>query len=340
MNLAKLSELFNPDAKLPGREIHKWGYRECSETDYRQFPAINNSLLKCPTLAEAWAMLSCEKRDTAALQLGNLADMVVLTPDEPWTERFALAPIPTNPTTGKAYAADSEKARAAVEGARRANPGKSIVSEDGMMALASEARGIKQAVFNSALCSDMVTGPNVLKQVSGFLFHPVWKCWTKWKVDILPLRPDPAWTLADMKTTRRHVQQFEKDCFEFGYFDQAGWYAHLHETLLGSRGLPIKVEYFDFLVVSKADPDARNPRPVMARKIRVPLNPEVNLHMSGFHRRIFPEDGMGRVELFLAAAREHLATNPDLANPLEISRIWTAYEHESEPFMLARVPHN
>lgn len=311
-----------------------------SESEYRAFPAVNNSLLKCPTLAEMFAMLTAPQKQTEALALGTLADMAILTPEEPWSERFAVADIPTNPTTGKAYGADSAKALHAVEATRAANPGKLVASVDAINEMTLELDSIVRAFNDSALCRS--TLENALTQVSGIMWHPVWKCWTKWKPDVLPLKPDPkhGWCLADLKTTRHHVLQFERDCAEFGYFDQAGFYSHCHETLLDSQGIRLKITNFDFLVVGKADPAARRPRPAMARKIRVPLDPDLNLHMAGYNRRVFPKDGMGRVELFLTALNEHIAQKPDPEDARAIGKIWGAYEHESEPFVLCKLPRN
>lgn len=334
MNFAGLT---NPALPIPG-EVTRWGYRLMSESDYRQFPAVNASLIKCPTLAEAYAMLTAPQKQSEALALGTLADMAILTPNEPWGERFAVADIPTNPATGKAYGPDTAKAMHAVEVVRAANPGKFVASLDEIKAMRDQVGEIERAVHASALCRAMLDG--ALKQVSGVLWHPTWKCWVKWKPDILPLRPCPVdgWGIADLKTTRRHILEFERECREFGYWDQAGWYAHCHELLMASQGLPIKVSHFDFLVVSKADTGARHPRPAMARKIRVPLNPELNVHMEGFTRRIFPGDGFGRVESFLAAAAEHARTNPDPTDAAALRRIWGAYEHESAPYVMAKLP--
>ena len=55
-----LPDIINPDLTVPG-EVTKWGYRHMSEEEYRAFPAINNSLLKCPTLAEMYALLTARK---------------------------------------------------------------------------------------------------------------------------------------------------------------------------------------------------------------------------------------------------------------------------------------
>ena len=78
----------------------------------------------------------------------------------------------------------------------------------------------------------------------------------------------------------------------------------------------------------------------MARKIRVPLDPMLNQHMEGFKRRVFPEDGFGKVELFLSAVRDHITANPDPKDPEAIGRIWGAFENESEPYLLIRTPRN
>lgn len=336
--MMNLPDILNPDLPIPG-EVTKWGYRNMTEEDYRSFPAINNSLLKCPTLAEMHAMLTQPQQQSEALALGTLADMAILTPNESWLTRFAVADIPINPTTGLAYGADSKKAMAAVELCKAANPGKFVASVDAIAEMTRELAGMSKAFYASSLCRASLD--NALLQVSGVLFHPVWRCWVKWKPDVLPLKPDPkhGWSIGDLKTSRRHVLQFEKDAHEFGYFDQSGWYSHCHELLLDSQGIRLKVSNFDFLVISKAD-EGRRPRPPMARKIRVPLDPEINTYMAGFYGRVFPKDGMGRVEMFLAALQEHIATNPDPQDPDAIGRIWGAYENDSEPYVLCKLPYN
>lgn len=337
--MKNLSDILNPDLRVPGTET-KWGYRLMAETEYHSFPAVSSSLLKCATLAEMYAMFTQPGKQTDALALGTLADMAILTPEEPWSERFAVANIPINPTTGKAYGADSKKATEVVSATKAANPGKFVASVDFIRDMTTELDQIVRAFNNNALCRASLD--NSLRQVCGIMWHPKWQCWVKWKPDVLPLAPDPklGWSLGDLKTTRRHILDFEKDCFEFGYFNQAGWYQHCHETHMQARGLPFKMTFFDFLVVSKADDNARYPRPAMARKIRVPLDPELNLHMGSFHRRIFPTDGMGKVEQFLAAVAEHTALMPDPADPVAINRIWGAFENESEPYLLCREPRN
>lgn len=335
MNLADIT---NPNIPVPGKLV-KWGYREMTEVEYRQFPAINNSLLKCPTLAEMYAMLTTPQKQTEALELGTLADMAILTPNESWSNRFVVADIPKNPKTGEAYGMESKKAQAIVKATREANPGKFVDSLDNIQTLTGELKEIVRAFNASALCRQTLDG--ALTQVSGIMWHPKWKCWVKWKPDVLPLKADQkhGFCIADLKTTRHHVLKFERDCHEFGYFDQAGWYSHCHEMLLDSQGLRLRLTNFDFLVVSKPD-DGRRPRPAMARKIRVPLDPDLNLYMAAYNRRVFPEDGFGRVEMFLAALTEHIARQPDPESPEEISQIWGAYEHEAEPFILCKLARN
>lgn len=335
--MMNLPDIINPDIPVPGIPT-KWGYRHMTEEEYRDFPAINNSLLKCPTLSEMYSMLTTPQRQTDALAIGTLADMAILTPDEPWRERFALAEIPINPSTGKAYGLDTKKAESAFATARAANPGKFVVSRDLLAEYTVELEEIQTAFYESDLCRAALT--NSLKQVSGILWHPTWHCWVKWKPDVLPLSPDDktGWSINDLKTTRHHVLQFEKDCHEFGLFDQAGWYSHCHETLLAKQGMLLRVANFNFLVVGKSDPDARRPRKAMGRMVQVPLDPESNLHMAPFHRRIFPADGFGRVEMFLAALDEHIAAPPDPADSAAINAIWKAYQNDSQPFILCKLP--
>ncbi len=336
MNLANI---INPDLTVPGEPL-KWGYRRCSEDDYRSFPAINNSLLKCYTLHEMYRLLTAPPatETNEALALGTLLDMALLTPEEPWTDRFVAADVPTNPTTGRAYGIDTKKAVEALEAARAANPGKFVVTLDAFMDLKSEMEALIRAVHASDLCRARLTQPS-LKQVSGFMFHPTWRAWVKWKPDLVPLTADDGgWALDDLKSTRHHVSNFEKDVREFGYRDQALWYAHCHETWMATQGLRLKVANFNFIVAGKSDLSARRPRGAMARMIQVPLDPCVNADMEGPTNRLFPKDGFGIIERFLAALQEHLATNPDPADEQAINKIWQAYEHESAPYILARAP--
>lgn len=334
MNFADLT---NPTLPLPGTPT-KWGYRITTDEDYFTFPAVNASLLKAPTLAEMYAKLTQPKRQSEALALGNLTDMAILTPSQPWGERFVVADLPINPTTSKPYGPESAKGKAAWDAAKAANPGKHVATLEEIRELKAELDGIAGAFRDSALCVAALDG--ALTQVSGFLFHPAWQCWIKWRPDVLPQRPDDraGWWLADLKTSRRHVLQFERDWQEYDYATQAAWYCHCHEQLLASQGMRITVSNFDFLVVSKADADARNPRPAMARRIRVPMNPDVNTMLEAVNRRLWPVDGLGRVETFLAAAAMHASSNPDPADRRAISAIWGSYEHENEPFTMARLP--
>ena len=119
-------------------------------------------------------------------------------------------------------------------------------------------------------------------------------------------------------------------------------YVCLNVALCIGVGLPAAyaLARFRFLVIGK--PDAgRRPRRAMARVYDVPLDPALNDYMRTFHTRVFPADGMGKVELFLAALREHVEKAPDAsteAGKRELRRIWGAYEDESAPYLLCRLP--
>ena len=335
MNLA---DIINPNVPVPGEPV-KWGYRKCSDDEYFAFPGLSSSLLKCATLHEMYRLLTTppDASQKEALALGTLADMAILTPEQPWSERFVVADVPKNPRTGKAYGLDTEKAREAFEEARAANPGKFVVSLDSFMELKEELEACVMAFQASALCRSRLE--NSIKQVCGFMFHPVWRCWVKWKPDLLPLKADAeGWALDDLKTTRHHVLRFEKDMREYDYWGQGLWYSHNHEAWLAQQGLRLKVANFNFLTIGKPDRKGRRPRGAMARMIQVPLSPDLNLDMAGPYRRLFPDDGFGLVERFLAALNDHLTVQPDPQDEAAINKIWTAYEDESRPYILARVP--
>lgn len=342
LNIGKhmnLADIINPDIAVPGTPV-KWGYRKCSEDEYRSFPAVNNSLLKCYTLHEMYRMLVAPPaaQTNEALALGTLFDIALLTPEETWTDRFAAADVPINKTTGKAYGIETAKAATALAEAAAANPGKFIVTLDQFKEIEVEMESLIRAVMANDLCRSRLTHP-CLKQVSGFMWHPNWRCWVKWKPDLVPLSPDDeGWALDDLKSTRMHVAQFHKDANKFGYREQALWYAHCHQTWMAQQGITLNVANFNFIVAGKADAESRQPRGAMARMIQLPLNPTLNLDMVGPYARIFPEDGLGIIERFVAALHEHLDTDPDPADEAAINRIWSAYENESTPWILARRP--
>lgn len=337
MNLAAI---INPAAVPPGTPSLKWGYYDCPDTDYHRFPAISSGLLKCATLAEMYSYMTEPGKQTEALALGALADMTILTPEVSLHDRFHVFEPPVNKTTGEPYKGGKRYDEAKAEAQEEAeSAGKFLVTMDEFEDLAVQQMALRQAFSESALCVESLK--NAMLQVSGFMWHPVWECWVKWKPDILPhAAVGGVHIIADLKTSRRHVLHFEKDCHEFDYWGQAGWYAHCHETLLKKRGLPLRVGRFRFLVIGK--PDAgRRPRRAMARVYDVPLDPALNDYMRTFHTRVFPADGMGKVELFLAALREHVEKAPDAsteAGKRELRRIWGAYEDESAPYLLCRLP--
>lgn len=342
INLASIVDRNQP---VPGTPTAKWGYSparragylKMTDAEYRGFGAINASLLKCPTLSEMYSMLTAPHKDTAALAVGTLADLAIVSGMAEVEAKFHIVDVPINDRTGKPFGRETQKAEAAYAEAAAAHPEKYLCSLEEWEGYRMELDEIVTAFRESALCMEALE--NAMLQVSGVLWHPVWNCWVKWKPDVLKTKPDPecGWIIPDLKTSRRHVLDFKRDAFEFGYFDQSLWYKSCHEDCMRALGLEMHVKVTDFLVVAKSD-DGRRPRQAMARRIRVPLDPQANLLMKASYNRLFPEDGFGRVEMFLGGLRAHLSVNPHPEDRAALRRIWTAYEHEERPFVLCEMP--
>lgn len=310
---------------LPGTVIPgTCGYRQCSAEEYRSFPAVNASLLKARTAAEMFEGLTTESRDTDALTIGTLVHMACLEPSTSWAERFALADIPLNPRTEKPYGKDTKRGQEAWKLAALQHPGKIIVTEETMRDYLDTCRQLQQAMSCNPDAVQELS--DTYSEVSGFLFHPRWQCWVKWRADIVPkhLR-----YIGDIKTTSRHVADFGKDCWQFGYFIQAAWYAEMHE-LLTSR-MNMKVGKFTFMAVSKRD-ESKNPRPPMCRLYDVPMDPALCKGIEVAKRTLGLPEGIGRVDVFLDSLRSYVDAGCPENTPTNfkvIRKIWPAYESEA-----------
>lgn len=307
-----------PGGIIPG----KYGYRRMTAEEYHAFPAVNASLLKCRTPAEMFAQLTTPKKDTDALTIGTLVHMVTLEPEVSWAERFALADIPINPKTEAPYGADTKKAKAAWEQAKKDHPGKILVTEETLREYLAECTQLRDALTANQDAMAELEGAEY--EVSGILWHAEWGCWVKWRLDILPrnLRQ-----LDDVKTSARHPAEFSRDCWQYGYFIQAAWYAYLHELLLSRARLEITVNRFTFIVLSKAD-DGKHPRPAMCRVADLPLVPGVHTGVDKARTYLGIPQGLSRVDVFLNCVREYL----DADQPTDfqgIRKCWPAYEQEA-----------
>lgn len=316
----------DPSLPLPGEPIKGlFGYRRMSHTDYLAFPAVNASLLKCRTAAEMYASLTAEHRDSEALDIGSLCHMAILEPEANWRDRFALADIPINPKTGEAYGKTTKKALAAVEEATEANPGKIIVSADLLGEYLDVCRDLSYAAQANPDAMELLT--DCVTEVTGILWHPRWQCWVKWRPDIMPRN---CRKLIDVKTTSRHVADFKKDAWQFGYFSQAVWYVECHELMC--KVLNLTVPSFIWIILSKAD-NSRYPRPAMCRTAEAPMNPELCQGIAHAKTSLGIPEGFSKVDMFLACLREHIAdgcpTPQDYQRFRELRRIWPAFEQES-----------
>ena len=310
---------------LPGTAIPgTCGYRRCTAEEYFAFPAVNASILKARTAAEMFESLTAPHKDTDALTIGTLVHMACLEPETSWADRFALADIPINPRTEKPYGRDTKKGEEAWKEAVEENPGKIVVTQELLMEYLGTCRQLQQAMAcNPDAVQELA---DVHTEVSGFLFHPRWQCWVKWRADILPkhLRH-----IGDIKTTSRHVADFSKDCWQFGYWTQAAWYIEMHEVLTARMNL--RVGHFTFLSLSKAD-TSKNPRPAMCRVYDVPTDPSLSKGMEHAKRILGLPEGLSRVDIFLESLRGYVEAGcPDNSpeNFRLIRSLWPAFENEA-----------
>lgn len=313
------------DLPLPGELIpNLHGYRRMSHEEYLKFPAINAALLKCRTAAEMFAQLNKEHKDTDATTNGTLVHMVTLEPETSWAERFALADIPINPTTGNPYGEETKKGKAAWEQARKDHPGKIIATVETMKGYLDECRVLQFALkANPDAMSEL---EDAEYEVTGILWHPVWNCWVKWRPDILPRH---CRYMPDLKTSSRHAADFVKDMWQFGYFTQAVWYAHCHELLTIKLNLPVtKAPY---IVLAKSD-ESRIPRPPMCRVMDLPLDPALSKGVKFAMASLGLPQGLSRVDVFLNCLNEFIAAGEPENTPenfLAIRKIWPAFEQEA-----------
>lgn len=328
----------DPDITLPGEAIPGlFGYRRMSHNEYLAFPGVNAGLLKCRTAAEMYASLTAEEKQKDALTEGTLTHMACLEPETSWKERFAVADIPINPRTGQPFGPDTKKAAPFWEAAREANPGKIIVTPESFHEYMNTCRDLQWALSCSP--DAMQELQDIYGEVTGIMWHPRWNCWVKWRPDILPKHMR---YLGDIKTTSRHVADFGKDAWQWGYYVQAVFYSHCH-TLLCSRA-NIKPSKFVFIAISKED-NGRYPRPAMCRPYDLPLDPALNKGVEIAMKSLGLPEGLSRVDVFLNCLREHIdagsPTVEGLEDPVEIRRtkkllraIWPAFELEEKRWIL------
>lgn len=321
-------ELPLPGEPIPGR----FGYRRVKAEEYHKFPAINASLLKCDTAAEMFKYLTRPSEDTDAKITGTLVHLATLEPETSWSEAFAVADIPINPKTNEPYGPKTKKASAAWEAAKAACPGKIIVTPETFHNYMEECRELQVALACNPDAMSELT--DVDTEVSGFLWHPRWNCWLKWRLDIMPKH---CRYLVDVKSTSRSPKQFEKDIWQWKYNIQAVFYGHCHEMLM-SR-LNLSVAKFSFIILSKPDKE----RPAMCRMADMPLVGGIYRPTESARTILGLPEGFSRIDLFLDCLRNHIEAGcpslpPEDDNGMTperikatkaLRKIWPAYENEA-----------
>lgn len=310
---------------LPGEIIPgAFGYRRVSADEYHAFPAINAGLMKKTTAAEMFQSLVTPHKDTDALTVGTLTHMAALEPQTAWSDRFALAEIPINPTSGKPYGKDSQKGAAAWELAQLMHPGKIVVTGETLREYLATCTELQRALHANP--DAMTELEDVHTEVSGILWHPRWNCWVKWRPDIVPRH---CRHIADVKTYAHHPATFGKEVWKRGYHIQAAWYTELHECLTAKLGLT--VSKFTFLVLSKST-EGNDARPAMCRAIDLPMQGVDCTPVRSARNYLGIPEGFSRVDTFLDCLRNYIEAGepePTKENFELIRSLWPAYENEA-----------
>lgn len=319
------------DQVIPGEPIPgRFGYRRMSHEAYLAFPAVSASLLKARTAAEMFAKLTTPEDQKDHLTEGTLTHMACLEPETSWKERFAVADIPINERTGQPFGPKTKKAAPIWEAARAENPGKIIVTPESFHEYMETCRELQWALSCSP--DALAEFEDIETEVSGIFWHPRWNCWVKFRPDILPKHMR---YLVDVKTTSRHVSEFGKDAWQWGYYLQAVFYTHCHEMLCAKANIhPSK---FVFIALSKED-TGKNVRPAMCEPMDLPLDPSLVKGVEIAMKTLGLPEGLSRVDVFLDCLRNHIEAGCPTLDGVEdakerrkikgtLRKIWPAYEY-------------
>lgn len=269
--------------------------------------------------------------DTDAKITGTLVHMATLEPETSWKEAFAVADIPINPKTKEPYGPKTKKASLIWAKAKEENPGKIVVTPETFHKYMEQCRELQTALACNPDAMEELA--DVETEVAGFLWHPRWNCWLKWRLDILPRH---CRYLADVKSSARRPSQFEKDIWQWSYNIQAVFYAMCHEMLLAR--LNLTVTRFVFIILSKSDKG----RPAMCRVADMPLVHGIYKPTDKARTILGLPEGFSCIDMFLDCLRNYVAAgcppNPPDNAPLTpetieakkiIRNIWPAYEQEA-----------
>lgn len=325
MKLPSFSAYFDRSVPI-GERISKGYLREPDQT-YRQFPAVNASMLKSATPAEMLESITgsepgqydSESR-AAALTEGTLLHCAVL---EPW--KFGIGNDPWGkPRSWDEFFVESPTqglATAKATKVREENPGKLLIKPEHLTTMQKAAEAIR---WNPA-AAEILAQP-AMTEASGYAFDLSAGVRLKWRVDFMPLAPETN-DIVDVKTTSAPLYKFEDECWKFGYFIQAAFYLHCHELLTGYRP-----EKFIFIAVTKSPP-------YMSRVFHVQNLPEAHpLYTGSALQKARDRIGIGsnqsgrleRLASFITSASDTAAAQErgiDLPAS-ELRKLWPAYENE------------
>lgn len=305
---------FNASHPLPAERGPKCYCYGLPMEQYRDFPGVNASLLSEITPAEMLHSLTTPEDDkmTEAKTVGVLLHWAVL---EPWIFDHGHRHEHMEMCVTKGV--DTK----AADAQRKECPGKLLVTLE-LLELAYRCR---DAIALHAEASAMLSRKDLAKEVSGFVFDGKNNVWRKVRYDLFPL--NASW-IGDVKTTRKHPSQFEKDVWEYSYHCQAAWYLDTHFQLTGEFR-----EVFKWLVVNKEPPFMCKIFDFVNRKPSDPLYQKNKLQMARERLGLDDSPRLARLPLFISAAQQTIAHAEAGAQltPALLRRVWEAYENEQEP---------
>lgn len=305
------------------------GYFPMESDDYHRFPAVNAGLLKHATPAEMLHSLMDDapqgepgevesvEEQKEALTLGTLTHAIILEPWKFQPEHFDKYFVRFTETKGL----NTKAAKEAI----LSNPGKLLVTPK----LIETAYRIRAEAFDTnEYAQELLKSPDGMIESSGLAWDPANEIMRKIRPDYLP-RKGKAFGdyILDIKTTRKPLHQFPKECWTMGYFTQAAWYLDTHELITGHRP-----HSFVWLVVTNKAPFMSRLFFMQNRDRHDPLWKHSTIKPARETLGLEPSAAIGRLGMFKAAALDTIGAGDTELNPLNVRRLWAGYEGESPMF--------
>lgn len=282
------------------------------EGDYRAWPGVNATLLKQATPCEMLHELTVKKvRTWNSVTLGSVLHMAAL---EPW--KLDRGERDKHLLLCETEGLDTERAKKQ----RLANPGKLLVTPEIM----ESAYGCMAAISADAKAVDILKPEGRHTEATAIVFDPDFMVWRKARVDLLRTNAD---YIADVKTTSASLDRhsWERECWRWGYFQQAAWYLDTHWLLTGEWRAR-----FRWIALTTSEPFMCRVFTIRNLMPDDPLYEQSSLAKSRATIGLDPSPRIGRLPMFINSARqtEELQRNGVALTKTLLRSTWPGYEQE------------